>query len=205
MFQLNTIARRAAFANFKPMGYAMLTFIDDEDTLDIVSKATTGICKYDGVIVFPRFDIAIISTIMTLRQNIFTDPQKPIQVEPGIYKIGEPDENSYVFCTTNFSLTYFLVSGEIENCGISAWLFIPECEGLSVLTAWAAGKFSGEIIAKQFKETAVYNTNKNKSLVIPGYVAQISGELKECLPDWNIMIGSQEASDIEGFVKANIK
>ena len=205
MFQLNTIVRRAAFANFKPMGYTMLTFIDDEDNFDIVSKATTGICKYDGVIVFPKFDIAIISTIMTLRQNIFTDPQKPIQVEPGIYKIGEPDENSYVFCTTNFSLTYFLVSGEIENCGISAWLFIPECEGLSVLTAWAAGKFSGEIIAKQFKETDVYNTNKNKSLVIPGYVAQISGELKECLPDWNIMIGSQEASDIEGFVKANIK
>lgn len=205
MFQLNTIARRAAFANFKPMGYAMLSFIDDEDDMDIVSKATTGICKYDGVIVFPKFDIAIISTIMTLRQNIYTDPQKPIQVEPGVYKIGEPDENSYIFCTTNFSLTYFLVSGEIENCGISAWLVIPECEGLSVLTAWAAGKFSGEHIAKFFKETDLFKTNKNQSIIIPGYVAQISGELRECLPGWNVMISSQEAADIEGFVKANLK
>ncbi len=204
-FQINSIMRRAALANIKPMGYATLHFMKDGDILSLMEQATNEICKYGGILVFPKFDIAAISTTMTLRQNIFTDPQKPIQVEPGVYKIGEPDENSYVFVTTNFSLTYFLVSGEIENSGISAWLVIPECEGLSVLTAWAAGKFGGDHIAKFFRETDVYKTNKNKSIVIPGYVAQISGELQEGLEGWEVLVGSQEASDIESFVKARLK
>ena len=90
---------------------------------------------------------------MTLRLNIYTDPQKPIQVEPKVYAIGEPTPDSPVFVTTNFSLTYFIVTGEIENSGISAWLVVPECEGMSVLTAWAAGKFSAAGIAKFVKDT----------------------------------------------------
>ena len=100
----------------------------------------------------PYFDAAMLASLMTLRLNIYTDPQKPIQVEPKVYPIGEPDRNSPVFVTTNFSLTYFIVSGEIENSGTSAWLVVPECEGMSVLTAWAAGKFSGASIAKFIKE-----------------------------------------------------
>ena len=120
--------------------------------------------------------------MLTLRQNIYTDPQKPIQVEPKVYPIGEPNENSPVFVTTNFSLTYFIVSGEIENAGISAWLVVPECEGMSVLTAWAAGKFSGGSIAKFCKEIGLDNQVKTRKMVIPGYVAQISGELEEGLP-----------------------
>ena len=91
----------------------------------------------------PAFDAAQMALLMTLRLNIYTDPQKPIQVEPKVYAIGEPNRIPPVFVTTNFSLTYFIVSGEIENSGISAWLVVPECEGMSVLTAWAAGKFSG--------------------------------------------------------------
>ncbi|MBQ3273696.1 MAG: acetyl-CoA decarbonylase/synthase complex subunit gamma [Christensenellaceae bacterium] len=204
-FQINTVLRRAAFGDFKPFGYSFIKFVDDGDVFTVTQQATAEICKYGGVIVLPKFDAAIISSMMTLRQNIYTDPQKPIQVEPGVYKIGEPDENSYVFCTTNFSLTYFLVSGEIENSGISAWLLIPECEGLSVLTAWAAGKFSGDKIASFFKEQELYTTNKNKTIIIPGYVAQISGELQEGIPEWKVMVGTQEAGDIEAFVKANLK
>ncbi|MDR1917302.1 MAG: hypothetical protein LBQ58_12105, partial [Synergistaceae bacterium] len=157
-----------------------------------------------GVIVFPKLDIALISTIMTLRQNIFTDPQKPIQMEPGIYKIGEPNEDSYVWCTTNFSLTYFLVSGEIEGCGQNAWLALPECEGLSVLTAWAAGKFGGDMIAKFLLSQGLNESQKNKSLIIPGYVAQIKGDIEEGLPGWNIIVGSQEAGDIESFVNSTL-
>ncbi|MDR1915150.1 MAG: acetyl-CoA decarbonylase/synthase complex subunit gamma, partial [Synergistaceae bacterium] len=147
-FQLNTVARRAALQNIKTMGYSFLHFIEDDNIYNVLRESTNEVCKYGGVVVFPKLDIALISTIMTLRQNIFTDPQKPIQMEPGIYKTGEPNEDSYVWCTTNFSLTYFLVSGEIEGCGQNAWLALPECEGLSVLTAWAAGKFGGDMIAK---------------------------------------------------------
>jgi acetyl-CoA decarbonylase/synthase complex subunit gamma len=143
--------------------------------------------------------------MMILRQNIYTDPQKPIQMEPGVYRIGEPDENSYVFVTTNFSLTYFLVSGEIENCGLNAWLVIPECEGLSVLTAWAAGKFGGEMIGKYILSQGLNETQKNKTLIIPGYVAQIKGDIEEVLPGWEILGGSQEASDLESFVNSTLK
>ncbi len=201
-FQINSILRRGA-SNHKPAGYAFLRFIEDGDVYDVMGAATSEVCKYGGVIVFPKFDAAVISSVMALRQNIYTDPQKPIQMEPGVYRIGEPDENSYVFVTTNFSLTYFLVSGEIENTGLSGWLVLPECEGLSVLTAWAAGKFGGDKVAEFIKAQDIYQTQKNKTVIIPGYVAQISGEVQEGLPGWKVMVGSQEAGDFESYAKAN--
>ncbi|MDR3279332.1 MAG: acetyl-CoA decarbonylase/synthase complex subunit gamma [Synergistaceae bacterium] len=203
-FQLNTVARRAAFGNVKSMGYSFLRFIDTDDMYDILRTSINEICKYGGVVVFPKLDIALISTLMTLRQNIYTDPQKPIQMEPGIYKIGEPNENSNFWLTTNFSLTYFLVSGEIEGCGQNAWLLLPECEGLSVLTAWAAGKFGGDMISKFAKAQGLEESQKNKTMVIPGYVAQIKGDIEEGLPGWNILVGPQEASDIESFVNSTL-
>jgi acetyl-CoA decarbonylase/synthase complex subunit gamma len=140
--------------------------------------------------------------MMSLRQNMYTDPQKPIQVEPKLYEIGEPTKDSPVFVTTNFSLTYFIVSGEIENSGLNAWLVIPECEGMSVLTAWAAGKFSGAAIAKFCKSIDLDGRVNTREIVIPGYVAQISGELQECMPGWKVVVGTQEASDMESWVKA---
>jgi acetyl-CoA decarbonylase/synthase complex subunit gamma len=203
-FQLNTVIRRAALGNIKTMGYSFLHFIESDNLYDILRESTNEVCKYGGVIVFPKLDIALISTMMTLRQNIYTDPQKPIQMEPGLYKIGEPNEDSYVWLTTNFSLTYFLVSGEIEGCGQNAWLALPECEGLSVLTAWAAGKFGGDMIAKFLISQGLNDTQKNKSLIIPGYVAQIKGDIEEGLPGWNIIVGSQEAGDIESFVNSTL-
>ena len=105
---------------------------------------------------------------------------------------------------TNFSLTYFIVSGELENCGLSAWLVVPECEGMSVLTAWAAGKLTGASIAKFIKESGFEKQVTRRELVIPGYVAQISGELEENLPGWKVMVGPQEAGDLESFVKSRL-
>ena len=140
-------------------------------------------------------------TLLTLRQNIFTDPQKPIQVEPKIYSIGEPVEESPVFITTNFSLTYFIVSGEIENSGISAYLIVCDCEGQSVLTAWAAGKFTGKEVAKFINEIKLEEKVRTRKIIIPGFVSQISGELEESLPGWEVIVGCQEASDIPSFVK----
>ncbi len=201
--QLNTIARRAAIKNnVKSVGYATLKFIDTGCELQDTMVAVTEINKYGGVLVLPSFIKEQLVSLMTLRQNIFTDPQKPIQVEPKIYEVGEPDRNSPVFVTTNFSLTYFIVSGEIENSGISAWLVIPECEGFSVLTAWSAGKFSGAHIGKAVKEFGLEEKIDSRQIIIPGYVSQISGELEEALPGWKIMVGPQEASDLEGYIKA---
>ncbi|MGM0486516.1 MAG: acetyl-CoA decarbonylase/synthase complex subunit gamma [Planctomycetota bacterium] len=204
-FQSNAIARRAAIKDsYKPLGYPPLRFVESGDELEDVISAVTEICKYGGICVLPSFDPALLSSLMTLRLNIYTDPQKPIQVEPEVYPVGEPDENSPVFVTTNFSLTYFIVSGEIENSGISAWLLVPECEGMSVLTAWAAGKFSGASIGKFVKNAGLEDKVNTREITIPGHVAQVSGELEETLPGWKVLVGPQEAGDIESFVTANL-
>jgi acetyl-CoA decarbonylase/synthase, CODH/ACS complex subunit gamma len=202
-FQTNSIARKAALKNnVKALGYASLRFINTGNGMDDTVAAVTEIDKFGGIVVLPGFDPAQLITLLTLRQNIYTDPQKPIQVEPKLYAIGEPGRKSPVFVTTNFSLTYFLVSGEIENSGISAWLVIPECEGFSVLTAWAAGKFSGASIAKFIKEINMESQVDTREIVIPGYVAQISGELEENLPGFKVLVGPGEAADMESFIKS---
>ena len=204
-FQTASIARRAALkTGTKALGYPALRFITAADPLDVAAEAVDDICKYGGVTVLPIFDRAVLTALMTMRQNIFTDPQKPIQVEPKVYAIGEPTRSSPVFVTTNFSLTYFIVSGEIENSGTSAWLVIPECEGQSVLTAWAAGKFSGASIAKFCQAAGLDALVDTRQIVIPGYVSQVSGELEENLPGWKVLVGPQEAADLESFIKAKL-
>jgi len=204
-FQTNSIARRAALkSNYKPLGYPSLNIIEEDDLIDNMTIAVTDISKYGGICVLPTYDPAQLVALMTLRQNIYTDPQKPIQVEPDVYPIGEPTADSPIFLTTNFSLTYFIVSGEIENSGISAWLIIPECEGMSVLTAWAAGKFSGAQIGKFVKELQLEDKINTREIVIPGFVSQISGELEESLPGWKVLVGPQEAADLESFIKARL-
>jgi acetyl-CoA decarbonylase/synthase complex subunit gamma len=205
-FQTNAIARRSALkSNFKPLGSPFLHFVDIDDPVVGTVDAVTEIAKYGGICVLPAFDAAQVASLITLRLNIFTDPQKPIQVEPKIYPIGEPTADSPVFVTTNFSLTYFIVGGEIENSGLNAWLVVPECEGMSVLTAWAAGKFSGASVAKFCREADLEGQVTCRDIVIPGFVAQISGDLEENLPGWNVMVGPQEASDLESFIKARFQ
>lgn len=202
-FQSNAIARRAALKDsYKPLGYPSLAFVDSTDSLAATPAAVTEIAKYGGICVLSAFDPALLSVLMTLRLNLYTDPQKPIQVEPKLYAVGEPTPDSPVFVTTNFSLTYFIVSGELENSGLSAWLLVPECEGMSVLTAWAAGKFSGASIAKFAQAIDLAGQVRSRTLVIPGYVAQISGDLEESMPGWEVLVGPPEAGDLESFVKA---
>ncbi|MHB1461925.1 MAG: acetyl-CoA decarbonylase/synthase complex subunit gamma [Armatimonadota bacterium] len=202
IMQNNTIIRKAALKGpFEPMGFPILNFITGQDIPSMVADASTLMCKYASIMVIDTLAYEALLPLMMLRQNIFTDPQKPIQVEPKIYPIGEADENSPVMVTTNFSLTYFIVSGEIENSGVPTHLAVVECEGMSVLTAWAAGKFSGEKIATFIKSSGLADQVKTRKLVIPGYVSQISGELEDCLPGWEVVVGPQEASDIGSFMK----
>ncbi|HEX7342944.1 MAG TPA: acetyl-CoA decarbonylase/synthase complex subunit gamma, partial [bacterium] len=139
--------------------------------------------------------------LLTLRQNIYTDPQKPLQVDAGIYKVGEPHEKSPVYVTTNFSLTYFMVSTEIDGSGQPAWLVVVDAEGMSVLTAWSAGKFGGEKVGKFVKESGIGDKVAHRKVIIPGYVAVIQGEMEDALPGWEVIVGPQEAADIAPFVK----
>lgn len=200
--QDNTILRRSALRNnFKPFGFPLFSYIRGKNVFESLAEASVLLCKYDSIIVLPEYSKAFLYALFSLRQNIYTDPQKPIQVDPKIYPIGDPTPDSPVFVTTNFSLTYFMVSGEIENSGISAHLVIADVEGQSVLTAWAAGKFVGETIAKFIKDIGLEDLVKTRKIVIPGFVSQISGDLEESLPGWEVIVGPQEASDIPSFVK----
>jgi acetyl-CoA decarbonylase/synthase complex subunit gamma len=146
-------------------------------------------------------DPAIVYPLLTLRQNIYTDPQKPIQMEPRLYEIGAPDGDSPLLITTNFSLTYFSVAGEVEGAGVPAWLLVADADGMSVLTGWAAGKFDAEKIAKTVKGSAIESRLTHKKLVIPGHVAGLSGEVEEELPGWQIMVGPRDAVDIPSYLK----
>lgn len=200
--QCNTIIRKTALKNsFEPLGYPIMNFVATRDAASLVADACTFVCKYASIVVLDRLRYEVLLPLMMLRQNIYTDPQKPIQVEPKVYPIGEPGPRSSVLATTNFSLTYFLVSGEIENAGVPAYLLIVESEGMSVLTAWAAGKFSGAKVAAALKASGLEREVQTRRLIIPGYVSQISGELEEALPGWEVLVGPNEAADLGPFLK----
>lgn len=199
----NTFIRRSAVKKaFKPLGYPLITFAQRGDSLLETLIASIGIAKYSSIIVLSSIEKWKALALFTLRQNIYTDPQVPMQVEQKIYKIGEPTPLSPLFITTNFSLTYFIVSGEIENSRTPGYLAVMDCEGLSVLTAWAAGKFTASKIAKFIQESGVANQIQHRELIIPGYVAILSGALEEKLEGWKITVGPREANGISAFLKA---
>jgi acetyl-CoA decarbonylase/synthase complex subunit gamma len=203
MIQNNTIVRKAAIASsVKQMGYPIVNFITGrQSAADMVADASSVICKYASIVVIDHADKDALLPLLMLRQNIYTDPQKPIQVDAGIYKIGDAGPNSPLVVTTNFSLTYFIVSGELENAGVPVHLAIVDSEGMSVLTAWAARKFNGEKIGAFLKSKDVNKQFSSRKIIIPGYVASISGELEENMPGWEVLVGPQEASDITPFMK----
>jgi acetyl-CoA decarbonylase/synthase complex subunit gamma len=200
--QNNTIIRKAALKNaYEPLGYPIINFPTGRDAASLVADACTYMCKYASILVLDRMQFELLLPLMMLRQNIYTDPQKPIQVEPRLYPIGDPGPDSLVVATTNFSLTYFLISGEIENSGVPANLVIVESEGMSVLTAWAAGKFTGGKVGAAVKSSGVENRLNRRRLIIPGYVSQISGEVEDALPGWEVLVGPGEAADLGPFLK----
>jgi len=198
------VIRRAPLtAGFKPFGFPTITVpakMTDDPMMEKL-YAAVFIAKYGGIVVVNDLSADGIFPLLLERLNIFTDPQKPMIITPGIYEIGTPDENSPVAVTTNFALTYFIVSGEIESSKISTWLIIQDTEGLSVMTAWAAGKFSGDSVAMWVKKCGIMDKVKTRTLIIPGYAAGISGDLEEELPDWKVLIGPREASHIPALLK----
>ena len=157
--------------------------------------------KYASIIVMGGMSYAQALPLYGLRQNIFTDPQKPMKVESKIYPLNGADENSPCVLTVDFALTYFLVSGELERSNQPVNLIITDASGMSVLTAWAAGKFSSSTVKKTFEELDVENKIKNRTLIIPGKVAVMKGEIQEKLPGWNVVVGTQEAVQIPKYMK----
>ena len=157
--------------------------------------------KYASIIVMENMDYSQALPLYGLRQNIFTDPQKPMKVEAKIYPLNGADENSPCALTVDFALTYFLVSGELERSNQPVNLIITDASGMSVLTAWAAGKFSSSTVKKTFEELDIANKIKNRTLIIPGKVAVMKGEIQEKLPGWNVVVGPLEAVQLPKYMK----
>jgi acetyl-CoA decarbonylase/synthase complex subunit gamma len=157
--------------------------------------------KYGSIILLEDLSYSQALPLYGLRQNIYTDPQKPMKVEPGVYPINGADENAICATTVDFALTYFIVSGELERSGVPVNLLISDAGGYSVLTAWAAGKLSASSVARFIKEKDIEGKIKNRNLVIPGKVAVLKGELEENLPGWKIIVAPNEAVGAVKFLK----
>ena len=197
--------RRAALKDGnRAVGFPTIAFpCEMASNIDVETMlAAMYIAKYGAIVVLSDFSGESVFPLLLERLNIFTDPQRPMTVTEGIYPINNPDENSRVLVTTNFALTYFIVSGEIEASKVPTWLLIKDSEGLSVLTAWAAGKFAGDDVGMFVKKSGITDKVKHQEIVIPGYAAAIVGDVEEELPGWTITVGPREAAHIPGFLRA---
>jgi acetyl-CoA decarbonylase/synthase complex subunit gamma len=205
LFQDQLIIRGAALAKkYKPLGYPTIA-IPAEMTDNPMKEAVIAgmlIAKYAGIIVLSDFQGESLFPLLVERLNVYTDPQRPLATTEGIYEIGNVTDESPVLLTTNFSLTYFIVSGEIEGSKVPSYLLVMDTEGLSVMTAWAAGKFVADAIGPFVKKSGIEDKVKHRKLIIPGYAAAESGGLEEELPGWEVLVGPREGAHISAYLRA---
>jgi acetyl-CoA decarbonylase/synthase complex subunit gamma len=197
------IRSAALLKKFRQLGFPTIVFPAEmtDDPMKEAVIAAIFVAKYGGILVLSDFYGESLFPLLVERLNIYTDPQRPLATTEGIYEINNPDENSPVLLTSNFSLTYFIVSGEIETSRVPSYLLVKDTEGLSVMTAWAAGKFVADAIAPFVKKSGIADKVKHHKLIIPGYAAAESGGLEEELPDWEIQVGPRDGSNIPAFLK----
>ncbi|MBL7156646.1 MAG: acetyl-CoA decarbonylase/synthase complex subunit gamma [Candidatus Omnitrophica bacterium] len=195
--QMRKLALKKSFRTF---GYPVIAFVESTNPLEEAIEATTYVAKYASIVVMKGRNPWQVLPILTARQNIYTDPQKPLQVEPKIYEIGQVTDKSPVLITTNFSLTYYTVEGEVESSKVPAFIVTCDSEGMSVLTAWAADKFTAETIAQSFEKLGLKDKVKHNEVILPGYVSVLSGKLEE-ESGKKVIVGPREASGIPVFLR----
>ena len=200
IWDLTQIRRQALKKSNRSLGYPILVIVDKQDPYEEAMEAATYISKYAGIILMKGIESWQILSLLTLRQNIYTDPQKPLQIEPKLYPVGQVNNKSPVLVTTNFSLTYYTVLGEVEASKVPSYIVSVDTEGMSVLTAWAAEKFTPDKITESINKFGVKDTVSHNRLIIPGYVAVMSGDLEE-KSGWQVVVGPKEAAGIPSFLK----
>ncbi len=199
---MTQIRRLAIKKTFRPFGYPTIAFTTEENAMDEAMQAVAYVAKYASIVVMKNAVKGLVLPILSWRQNLYTDPQKPVAVQAKLMEVGAVTADSPVYVTTNFSLSYYSVEGEVEASRIPSYIIPIETDGTSVLTAWAAGKFGGEHLAAAIKEYDLDNKLNHKNIIIPGYVAVIAAKLKD-ESGWNVIVGPKEASGISGFAKEN--
>jgi acetyl-CoA decarbonylase/synthase complex subunit gamma len=198
-------SRRAAIGKkFRPMGFPVaMPVLDGDPPLSII-KACWYILKYAGLVVVRASNPEEILGILTTRQDIYTDPQIPVQVQPGLHVVGDPGEDAPVLVTTNFALSYYSVESEVEASRVPSYIVSVDTEGTSVLTAWAADKLNAETIAKAVKNSGVESKVRHKRLVLPGHVAVLSASTSD-ESGWEALVGPKEASGLVSYLKTQWK
>jgi len=194
------IRRSALKKNFRPLGFPLMAFTVSGDPGIELAEAVTYVDKYAGIVIVKNIEKDFIFPLLVSRQDIYQDPQKPVQVEPKIYEIGKVTKDSPVLVTTNFSITYFTVAGEVESSKVPAFLIACDADGMSVLTAWAAEKFTPEKISGTLNSGGIKDIVSHRKVVIPGYVSVMSGKLEE-VSGWTVAVGPREASGISNYLR----
>ncbi len=195
-----TQIRRLALKLFRPFGYPTIAFANNADPVVESLNASTFVAKYTGIVVMTTAEPQYILPVLTVRLNIYTDPQKPIAVESKIYEILNPGPDAPVLITTNFSLSYFCVAGDTEASRVPSYIVTVDTDGISVLTGWAAGKFTPESIADTIKKLGMMEKVNHKKIIIPGGVAVLSGKTAE-LTGCEVLVGPRESAGIPSFFK----
>ena len=199
--QASTFIRRMALKKtFRPLGYPVMVYTTSLNAPSELAEAITYVEKYAGLVVVRDIEKEFILPLLVARQDIYTDPQKPVQVEHKIYEIGKVTKTSPVIVTTNFSITYFTVAGEVESSRVPTYIICCDAEGMSVLTAWAAEKFTAEKISDTLKRSGIEGIVSHRNVIIPGYVSVLSGRLAE-ESGWKVSVGPREASGIPNYLK----
>ena len=201
MADLTEMRRAAIKKKYRPFGYPVVAFTTAEDPMEEMMQAQVYVSKYASMVVLKATAKHFVLPLLTWRQNIYTDPQKPIQVETKIYEVGNVTPDSPVYLTTNFSLTYFSVEGEVEGSKVPSYIIPVDTDGTSVLTAWAAGKYSAERIAEVINSIGIAEKVNHREVILPGYVAVLSGKLEE-KSGWKVIVGPREAAGIPAFAKS---
>jgi acetyl-CoA decarbonylase/synthase, CODH/ACS complex subunit gamma len=196
--------RRLALKSFRPLGYPAMAVAASPDPTIQAAEASTYIAKYAGIVVTDAYQPWQLLPVLTTRQDIYTDPQKPVAVEPKLYPVGAVGTDSPLLVTTNFSLSYYSVEGEVEASRVPAYILAVDTEGTSVLTAWASDKFNADTITKALKKADVESKLSHRTLLLPGFVAVLSAGVED-ESGWSVQIGPKEASGIPGYLKKQWK
>ncbi len=200
LYGLSEMRAVALKKTFRPLGYPTISFVGEGSADEQSAKAISLICKYSSIVVVETVERYAILPILTTVMNIYTDPQKPVQVEAKVYEVGEPSAESPLLMTTNFSLTYYTVESDAEASRVPCYILVVDTEGTSVLTAYSGDKLNEKVVAEAMKKSEVEGLVKHRKLIIPGYVAVMSGKLEE-ETGWEIAVGPRESSMLPKYLQ----
>ncbi len=200
LYGLSQMRAVALKKNFRPLGYPTISSVLEGGAAEQSAEVLSLLCKYSSIVVMETVEKWAILPILTAIMNIFTDPQKPVQVESKVYAIGEVNEDSPLLFTTNFSLTYYSVESDVEASRVPCYILVVDTEGTSVLTAYSGDKLNEKVVAEAMKKNEVEKLVKHKKIIIPGYVAVMSGKLEE-ETGWEVLVGPRECSVLPKFLQ----